>query len=141
MSDCIFSHEPAIAPTAYAEPIWIGDLLLNKIIHAVHQVLVSHSAPVRDGCMQPPAFTSHTSSVGQENHVTIRRQKLSPGPPLGVQSHPPGCIAGMRVNNCRIEIARFVTGRGDEYASTDQAVLRVFPFYFAHSSQPPGLCL
>src|SRR5205809_6923185 len=117
--DCILRHEAAIAPAANAEPIWIGDFLLNQIIHAVHQVPESHPAPVRDCCVQPPPFASHTSSVWHENHVTVCSQQLAPGPPLPVKAGPPGCIARMRINNCWIKLARLISGRRDKYASTD----------------------
>src|SRR5438552_3411249 len=123
MSDCIFRHESAIAPATDAEPIRIGDFLLNEVINAVHHILVSHPAPVRYCFVQSPAFTIHTSGVWQEDHITICSQELTPGPPLCVKADPPGRITGMSINNCWVRLAGLITGRRNKYASTGQAVL------------------
>src|SRR6266508_1535991 len=141
VSDRIFRHKPAIAPTTDAKSIWIGDLLLNKIIHAVHQVLKSHSSPVRYRGVHLSTLAVHASRVRKENYVSMRRQELAPCPPFSMEADPPGCIARMRINNCWIKSVGFVTRRRDDYTSPGQSVLRVFPLYFAHFSQPPRLCL
>src|SRR4029453_10194468 len=63
--------KPPIAPAPNAEPIWIGDFLINKVINTVHQVLERHSAPVPYFRVQFPCFASDTSSVWEEDHIAI----------------------------------------------------------------------
>ena len=68
--DRVLGHEPAIAPTANPEPIWIRDFLGNQVIDAVHQVLKRHPTPVRYCCVHSPTFSVHASSA------VFRVQKL-----------------------------------------------------------------
>src|ERR1043165_560798 len=103
MSDRIFRHEAAIAPTTDTKTIRISDLLLDQIVNAVHQILESHPAPIRNGLVHSPTFTRDAARVWEEYDVAVRSQPLSPVPPLAaVPSHPPGSVARMRIDDRRI---------------------------------------
>src|SRR3982751_950792 len=103
MSDRIFRHESAVAPTADTKTIRISDLLLDQIVNAVDQILESHPTPIGDCLVHSPTFTRDPASVWQEDNIAIRSQQLSPVPPFAaVPSHPPGSVARMRSDNRRV---------------------------------------
>src|SRR5690349_19550785 len=50
---------------------------------------------------------------------------------------PPRSVAGMGIDDRRIQLAGLVIRRRDDNASTNTAVFRVLPFYFANFPQCP----
>src|SRR5690349_7222123 len=122
--DRVLRHEPAVAPAADAETVWVGDLLRDQIIETVHQILKRHSTPVVDRGVHCSTLARHAASVRQKHNVTMRSQQLSPvPPPARVKPGPPRRIAWMSVNDGRVKIPALVIRRRNQNSTTRQTVL------------------
>src|ERR1043165_3722260 len=98
------------------------------MIDAIHEILKSHLAPVVDRCVHCATLTSNSTSVRQKDNVTIRGQQLSPiPPPASVKSRPPRRIAGVSVDNHRIQTSRFIVWWCNQHTSTDQTIPGILP--------------
>src|SRR5690606_10791448 len=70
-----------------ADPILVGDALLNQVIHPVHHVVKFRTAQIALAAIRKVDPTSRTSSViGIENGVSVPRSHLAR---TAVTRHPP----------------------------------------------------